>query len=89
MAAAYIYADGGPLSTELSLSQQINRFGTYAVMGRPLYAKEINRLMMSENIVRLYQERLNSPNWAAWASENPDGSALLNYCAELVNGIDS
>ena len=89
MTAAYIYADGGPQSSEIRLLSQIDRFGVQAVLGRMLWAKEIIRLRTAENIVRLYHERLNASSWAEWASANTNESALLNYCAKLVNDGES
>lgn len=60
----------------------IDRFGAQAVLGRTLYAREIYRMRVAENIVKAYQSRAESQNWAVWAKEHPALAALLQE-AEL------
>src|SRR3990167_6060092 len=59
MAAAYAYAEGGgPMSHEIELAWQINRFGAQAVMGRHyLDAAEIRRMTAAGNVLKAYRSR--------------------------------
>lgn len=85
MAAAYAHAEGSQNCREIQLGQLINRFGVAAIMGRPnLGAGEARRILAAEYIVHLYQEKMQSENWAAWANDNPDGDKLLNIAMLLV-----
>lgn len=78
MARAYRYAEGdGPAPREYDLLCAIDRFGAQAVMGRPLYAREIKRLLVTENIITGYKARETSENWVEWARDNRALSALL------------
>lgn len=90
MAAAYRYADGGQdvPPRDLVLLRYIERFGVEAIMGRrALGAGEIRRMTIVEHIIRLYEQRAQSANWAAWESENPD-AALLNRAMVLAEMAD-
>lgn len=49
----------------------IDRFGAQAVLGRPLGAGEIRRMIAADNVIRAYKSRQNSDNWATWAIKNP------------------
>ncbi len=77
MADAYRYASGGPISREIQLLGYLDHFGAQAILGRPLGAGEVRRLVTAENIVKAYQGRAAAENWATWANENPVLSALL------------
>ena len=76
-AAAYAYADGGPIPRELILLHNIEKYGAQAVLGRTLGAGEIRRMNVAENIVRAYQSRKQSDNWATWAEVNPELNRIL------------
>lgn len=89
MAAAYAYADGGPISNELLLLQYSDRFGAQAVIGSPVGAGELKRMIAAENVVSAYQERARAkekPGWAIWAKENPNKARLLEIA--LVSEIN-
>ena len=88
IAAAYVHADGGPLSNELKLLLQIDRFGSQAVFGNePIPANILNRLYMAEALVMSYKARGASNNWAEWAKENPELSTILNRATkEALDG---
>jgi len=84
-AAAYAYADGGPISREMLLLSYIDRFGVPAVMGRDyLGAGELRRMVTAENIVEAYHARLATNDWAEWAKANKSMSRLLNEAAKLA-----
>lgn len=85
MAAAYAYADGGPISAEIRLLRNVDRFGAQAVFGRTLGAKEIRQMLTAEAIVQAYHERAASENWAAWEQDNPGRAALLHKAMRLTN----
>lgn len=89
MASAYRYADGGglaPLSSELLILRRIERYGVMAVMGRPvLGANEMRRLELAENVLRAYQSREASTDWAAWARDNEGAATLLDRAIKAVN----
>jgi hypothetical protein len=78
MAAAYAYAEGsGQAPREIILLNLVDRFGAQGVLGRALGAGEIRRMLTAEAVVRAYQERERSGNWAAWVREHPEKDRLL------------
>ena len=91
-ADAYNYASGGPISFEIDLLNNIDRFGAQAVMGRPLYLQEMRGMRAAENVVRAYASRENYkdkdglPNWPEWMSKHPKLSCILNAAEEQANG---
>ena len=90
MVSAYMYADVGSPSSEFKLISQIDRFGVEAVLGRrQLTAKEIIHMRMADNIVRYYQARAQSENWAEGAAAHKEGNRILIYCERLIDGVDT
>lgn len=78
IATAYDHASGGEISNEIIVSRLIDRFGVYAVMGRPyLGALEINRILSAEKVIQVYHEKEAWSSWAEWAKANPDDAAYL------------
>jgi hypothetical protein len=85
IATAYRVADGCNChSRELDLLAAIDRFGGQAVMGRPLGAGEIKRMIVAEQVVEAYRGRERADNWAAWADANPYYAALLARAAKAA-----
>lgn len=84
MAAAYAYADGGPVSPEIRLIRSVDRFGAQAVFGRTLSAKEIKQMLIADAIVEAYHARARSKDWAAWETDNPERATLLNAAMKLA-----
>ena len=86
LAAAYAVADGGhvSLSPELQLLKEIDRFGTDAVMGRPLYHEEILRMRAAESVISAYGAKYGGGDWAKWAKDHPREDALLNEALRLA-----
>jgi hypothetical protein len=76
-AAAYLHAEGGQPSNEILLLQYIDRFGVHGVLGRKLYAREIYRMITTENILAAYRSSEQATNIATWAHENPKLSRIL------------
>jgi hypothetical protein len=64
----------------------IDRFGVQAILGRQLYALEVNRINMAEHVINAYQSRKQSDNFAEWVGSNPDKTELLAYAERLNNG---
>ena len=87
-AAAYAYADGGPISREVLLLAYIDRFGVDAVMGRQLGAGEMRRMTVAENIVKAYRSRAKADNWAEWANLYPDLNRILEDAMLAVEDGD-
>lgn len=57
---------------------RIDRFGVYAVMGRPvLYERETRAMIAAQNVVSAYRDRAKSPSWDAWLKQNPELGDLL------------
>lgn len=78
MTEAYHYAEGdGHKPRELYLIQLVERFGADAILGRPLYAREIYRGTIAERVYTVKKANMNSDSWAEWAKNNPKDSALL------------
>lgn len=55
----------------------IEKFGAWAVYGRPLFAHEMKRITAAEAIVNAYRDRAKSENYAEWTERNPQLAALL------------
>jgi len=51
-------------------------------MGRTLGYKEMQRMILAENVLKAYESRASSDSWASWAKENPESAELL---AEALN----
>ena len=84
-AAAYRYADSGQYSPEMQLAGLIDRFGVAAVMGRPvLYAREIQRISIAEQVVRAYRSRQQSNDWAAWRRDNGELAKALDIAEKVI-----
>ena len=49
-------------------------------------ASELRRMVMAENVVKAYESRAQSINWAEWATENPDEAKLLARAMRLADG---
>ena len=72
---------------DLLLLRYVDRFGL-GVLGRAPGAGELRRMSMAERVMKAYQERAKSDNWAAWAISNPDLAGLLEIGAREANGIE-
>lgn len=83
MADAFRYAEGGPPTREILLLEYIDRFGAQAVLGRPLYYREIRWLTVIENIITAYRLQNAATNYAQWARDNPKLAATLNLARAL------
>ena len=74
----------GRYAPEIEKLNRIDRFGVEAVTGRRvLYLGELNRMIVSENIVSAYHSRQQSKNWGEWALANPGPSKLLAEAIKL------
>lgn len=71
---------------ELYMLEYIDRFGATNVLGRPLGYGEIQRMVIAENIVRAYNARKASDNWAVWAQKNREANRLLEQAMRAANG---
>ena len=69
---------GGRKPIELVTLSYIDRFGAYAVMGRPLNLDELREMSIAENIKLAFEDRERSGNYAKWAEENKAMSAILS-----------
>ncbi len=68
MGRAYAFAEGGaPMPAEVELSNAVQKYGALSIYGRPFTAKEIEHINIAENVVRTYQNRSQSGDWAEWA----------------------
>lgn len=88
IAAVYEYAEsGGTIPKELEQARLVSRFGVEAVFGRPLYTKEMRRMVAADNIYSAFTSRKNSKDWGKWASENPELDEILRYAMKAsING---
>jgi hypothetical protein len=69
---------------EIEALRWVDRFGAQAVFGRTLSRGELRRMALAENIVRAFEARQKSANWAAWEIEHPDEADLLKECERLA-----
>lgn len=86
IADAYLWVSGeGSIPKEIILATRIDRFGVKAILNRDfLYAYEVNRIELSEYIVKMYNARKNTKNAAEFAGENQYALELLSYAEKLV-----
>lgn len=79
MAAAYKYAIGeGEQPQELRTLYLIERFGVKAILNRDyLGRREINRMLLVENIVDAQKQMSKSDNWSQWANDNKELYEIL------------
>lgn len=78
MTSAYRYiSSGGQPPEEVIILAHVNRFGAMAVFGRAMTPGELERLSMVDNVIRAYQSRKASGDWAKWAEQNPEYARLL------------
>lgn len=92
IADAYGYAESGGKhhSHEMQSWLRIQKYGVYAVMGRPvLYEREMRRIAAAQNVINAYQNRAKSINWASYLSQNPEEGSLLNLARELYGRNDT
>lgn len=84
MSSAYQYAEGGAVTDELILCWAVEKYGAQSVYGRMLSFHEIRMMDLADNIVRAYNERKRSDNWAAWAENNHIKARILNIAGRLA-----
>ena len=84
IADAYKWAIGEGKSQEIQLAIRIDRFGVQAVLGRQLYAYEVNRIEYAEMVVKTYFGMKNTDNAAKFADEHQYGLELLQFAEKLV-----
>lgn len=85
MARAYRYAEGdAPEPKELEAGRLIARFGADVVLGAPAGYKYLRRIAAVEMIVKAYQERSASDDWADWTHKNPDASRMLAWAMKAA-----
>jgi len=53
------------------------RFGAASVLGRPMSAGEIQRMMLVERIVTAFRARAQASDWVEWSKSNREDSDLL------------
>ena len=53
------------------------RFGAASVLGRPMSAGEIQRMLVAEKITLAFRARAQAADWVTWAKEHKEDSDLL------------
>jgi hypothetical protein len=90
MAVAYAYAESNGQTEkpfELTLLENIDRFGVMAIMARPvMYVGEVYRMRAAENTITFYRSMIRSNNWAEWTSNNPFWAKLFFELSENGRG---
>ena len=69
------------MPTEIEMLRACERFGAWAVFGRPLGVGEVRNMTAAQYIVDAYRAREASKDWAGWASSNPQANRLLDAAA--------
>ena len=86
MTSAYQYAEsGGRSPLYLQMSFLAKSYGVPSFMGRTLYAHEVYRMNMAQQVYDAYLSRKASENWADWATKNEDAAHLLARVERLLN----
>lgn len=63
----------------------IDRFGVMAVLGRQVLSyNEIQRMILSENIINSYRSRQAAENRGKWAEENSNADDMLNKLEIMI-----
>ena len=80
---AYCISEAPP-PWELATGRAIERFGVKAVTGRDvLTCAEIRGIQTADVIVRLFQRRAESENWAEWTKKNPRDAEILEAAQKI------
>ena len=86
MARAFLFAEGdGPMPHEIEAARLIAHFGAEAVYGRPLFVRELYRILAARRIEEGYSAWTQAENAAVWAEQNPEQHQLLVRAALLAN----
>lgn len=92
--AAYRYAEAAkdkqgrppPPPPQINDLTYIDRFGVKAALGREVLSyREMNEMLLSENIVKYYHGRKSSDNWDQWATAYPQGHELLSLIEKVIH----
>jgi hypothetical protein len=82
----------GAVPLELEMSWRIEDIGAEAVLGREVDVRLIRRITIARKVYNAYNSRSNyrdennAPNWAEWASNNPDLNRLLMMAERNADG---
>jgi len=81
MATAYAYAEGsGSQPIELRNIRLIDRFGVEAIKNRSYLSKrEVESMLLCENVVNRYNDRKDAETWATWISEHKEEQEMLEH----------
>jgi hypothetical protein len=89
MVDAYNYAMGiDHKPRELKLADYVQEYGAQAVLGRPMYAREILRCTVARNVYRVKIKSFDTDNWAKWAKDYPRDAELLASVERLVAELE-
>jgi len=70
----------------LETAHAVNRYGAWAVYGRPLMADEMRLMAMANDLETAYKSRAASESYATWAQKNPGLARLLGDAEALTYG---
>ena len=70
----------------LEAAHAVQRFGAWAVYGRPLTANEMRQMALAIDLEAAYKSRAKSESYAAWAQKNPGPARLLGEAEALTYG---
>lgn len=80
--------DGDRPPIEMVMSGWIEKYGAQSVFGRPLYARELLRMVACANIERIIKDGKQAPNMAVWAKEHPEDAKIFRDVELLVNKVE-
>jgi hypothetical protein len=75
-----------PAPSEIIAARYVDRFGAQAVYGRPLYFREMARIVAAEKVERAVNGRKHAQNVAQWVSDNLELYRILKDAEACANG---
>ena len=67
---------------------EIRLYGSAAVLGRVMYAREILRCNAALSIYNTYQDRQAAGDWTDWTKKHPREAEMLANVEKLIEEIE-
>lgn len=72
------------MPAELSIARKVDKYGVKAVYGRDVLTHaEIMGMSIADVVVRIYEQRAASNEWAKWMIDHPKEAAFLEAVEKI------
>lgn len=89
IADAYYFATGeGDKPRELKLIENIQTYGIGAVLGRPMYYREIHCCNIARAVYEVKVKSFDTENWSKWAEKHKAEVNLLEKVERMIAEIE-